>query len=357
METPSTKIPHTFQRFESAGGAQIFRIPMKAFPNFWVYAYLVLADGYVALIDAGSGFGDSNADLEAGFGQAGHLLGREIRFQDLTHILITHAHIDHFGGLTFLRQRSQALIGVHELDLGSLTSYEERVALAEKRLKAYLIESGFPQAKHEDVLELYRINKMLFHSVSADFTYESEGMRLGPFEMLHVPGHCAGHVVIRLHDILFSGDHVLDRISPHQWPERLTHWAGLRHYFDSLALVVDWARDVSLTLPGHNDPLTDLPGRVGEIRQLHAARLQRVLEFLAEPRTIMEVSRELFGRVSGYDVLLALEEAGANVEYLYHRGLVRVANPDDVNSGDCPAVIRYIQIDAPVAKTVALFRS
>lgn len=356
METPSTKISHTFKAFESQGGARIYRIPMNAFPNFWAYAYLVLVDGYVVLIDTGSGFGDSNADLEAGFGQVSRMLGREIRLQDLTHILITHGHIDHFGGLTFLKERTQALVGIHELDLGSLTSYEERVALAESRLKTYLVESGFPPEKRENVLELYRINKLLFHSVSVDLTYESIGMRLGPFEMLHVPGHCAGHVVIRLHDILFSGDHVLDRISPHQWPERLTHWAGLRHYFDSLALLVDWARDVSLTLPGHNDPIIDLPRRVNEIRQLHAARLQKVLEFLSEPHTIMEVSRELFGRVSGYDVLLAIEEAGANVEYLYHRGLACVVNLGDAASRNGPLVTRYRQIDDPVTKKVVLFK-
>lgn len=357
MEIPSQKIPHTFAKFETSGGALVYRIPMRAFPNFWVYAYLVLVDDYIVLIDTGSGFGDSNADLEQGFEQASRLLGREIRISDLTHILITHGHIDHFGGLAFLKQRTQAQVAIHELDLGSLISYEERITLAEKRLKAYLIEAGLQQENLENVLELYRINKVLFHSVSVALTYESMGMRLGPFEMLHVPGHCPGHVVIRLHDLLFSGDHVLEKISPHQWPERLTYWAGLRHYDASLTLLVDWAGDISLTLPGHNNPITDLPRRVDEIRQLHAARLRRVFEFLSEPHTILEVSQQLFGEVSGYDALLALEEAGANVEYLYQRGLLRVVNPDDVNPAACPSVIRYQQIDAPVTRTVALFRS
>ncbi len=356
MKTPSTKIPHTFQAFETSGGAHIYRLPLNVFPNFWAYAYLVLVDGYTVLIDAGSGFGDSNANLEAGFEQASHMLGHTIRIQDLTHILITHAHIDHFGGLAFLKERTRALVGVHELDLGSLISYEERVSLAEARLKTYLTESGFPQAKHQGVLELYRINKLLFHSISVDLTYESVGMSLGPFEMLHVPGHCPGHVVIRLHDVLFSGDHVLSRISPHQWPERLTHWAGLRHYLDSLALLVNWAGDVSLTLPGHNDPIVDLPARVDEICQLHAVRLQKALAFLSEPHTIMDVSRELFGKVSGYDVLLAIEETGANVEYLYHRGLLRMVNVEDLESGNNPVAVLYKQIDDSVTKKVEILK-
>jgi glyoxylase-like metal-dependent hydrolase (beta-lactamase superfamily II) len=108
MDTPSTKNPHTFKSFVTAGGARIFRIPMNAFPNFWVYAYLVLVDDYTVLIDTGSGFGDSNIHLEAGFEQASRMAGRTIRIEDLTHILITHGHIDHFGGLVFLRERTKS---------------------------------------------------------------------------------------------------------------------------------------------------------------------------------------------------------------------------------------------------------
>ncbi len=352
MDAESNKTPYTFQSFESTGGARIFRIPMKVFPDLWGYAYLVLVDDYIILIDTGSGFGDSNTHLAAGFDQAGRAAGRTIRIEDLTHILITHGHIDHFGGLVFLRERTNALIGIHELDLGNLTSYEERVAIAENRLKAYLVEAGVQEDKREGILDMYRVNKMLFHSVRVDFTYEARGMRLGPFEMLHVPGHCAGHVVIRLHNVLFSGDHVLGRITPHQSPERLTLYTGLGHYLDSLVLLEKWAGKSSLTLAGHDDPILDLPGRLAEIRREHTTRLQLTLELFSEPHTITEVSKKLFGKVNGYTVLLALEEAGAHVEYLHQRGLLRIVNVDELESNNGPAVVRYRRVNDPVAKKV-----
>jgi glyoxylase-like metal-dependent hydrolase (beta-lactamase superfamily II) len=352
MDTPSTRIPHTFETFETAGGARIFRIPMNAFPDFWAYAYLVLVGEDIVLIDTGSGFGDSNANLQVGFEQASRAAGREIRIQDLTHILITHGHIDHFGGLTFLHERTKALVGIHELDLGNLTNYEERVAIAENRLKEYLVEAGVPQEKRQDVLNLYRINKSLFHSIPVDLTYENSGMCIGPFEMLHVPGHCAGQVVIRLHDVLFSGDHVLNGISPHQWPERLTLYTGLGHYLDSLALLLPWAGKPSLVLPGHNEPILDLPVRVDEIRQLHFKRLRKTLGYLSEPHTITDVSRQLFGRVGGYDVLLAIEEAGAHVEYLHQHGLLRIVNLAELDSTDGPVVTLYQRIDSPITASI-----
>jgi glyoxylase-like metal-dependent hydrolase (beta-lactamase superfamily II) len=166
-------------------------------------------------------------------------------------------------------------------------------------------------------------------------------MILGAFEMLHVPGHCAGQVVIRLHDVLFSGDHVLSGISPHQSPERLVPYTGLSHYLESLDLLNGWAGGVKLTLPGHNEPIKDLPARITEIRTLHAERLAGTLDFLYEPHNITEVSHHLFKNVSGYNALLAVEEAGAHVEYLHQHGFLRIANLEEFKSHDSPVPIRY----------------
>ena len=345
VEFQSSKTSFSFKAFETARGARIFRLPLNVFPDFWAYAYLVLVDDLIVLIDTGSGFGRSNAHLEAGFEQAGSALGRKIRLEDLTYIFITHGHIDHFGGLVFLRERTKAQVGVHELDLGILTNYEQRLAIAEKKLRAYLIEAGVGGNKIEDFLNLYRVNKVLFHSTQVDFTYESSQMRLEPFEMLHVPGHCAGHVVIRLHDILFSGDHVLARITPHQSPESLTLFTGLGHYLDSLAQLEMWVGNPSLTLAGHDDPIPDLPSRLAEIRSAHAARLERTFQFLTEAHTILEVSKELFGKVTGYNTLLAIEEAGAHVEYLHQRGRLRIDNMAEIESSEKPLITYYRCVD------------
>ena len=352
MEPRAERSPHTFQTFETSEGGQIFRIPMHLFPDLWGYAYLVQMEDGLVLIDTGSGFGDSNSQLEAGFEQASKEAGRTIRFSDLDHILITHGHIDHFGGLVFLQERTDALVGIHELDMGNLTNYEERVAISEIRLKAYLVEAGVPEARREDILNMYRVNKMLFHSVRVDFTYEAKGMRLGAFEMLHVPGHCAGHVIIRLHKHLFGGDHVLGRISPHQNPERLTLSTGLGHYLDSLTVLEKWAGSSSVVLAGHDDPITDLPARLEEIRQGHAARLKRTLEFLATPHTIAEVADTLFGHVDGYHALLALEEAGAHVEFLHQHGSLRIVNLDELGSIDCPSLTLYQSLNRPESKNI-----
>ena len=340
------EITPAVRSFQSAGGAQIFQLPLESFPGFWGYAYIVLAEDpdlgpLQVLIDAGSGFGSANDQLEQGLQLAGELSGTPTGPAHLTHILITHGHIDHFGGLCYLRARSQARIGVHELDRRVLTNYEERLAVVTPRLRAYLMEAGVSSKTSASLIEMYTFGKRLFCSMPVDFTYEAIGMRLGPFEMMHVPGHSAGHVVIRLQDVLFTGDHILDRTSPHQSPERLTLSTGLDHYLQSLAKVRGWAESARIGLGGHKEPIHDLPARLDAIRQVHTERLEAVLKLLEAPHTIVDVSRALFGEVHGYNVLLALEEAGAHIEYLYQRGLLEIANLDELESSQDSAPIRY----------------
>ncbi|HSO27438.1 MAG TPA: hypothetical protein VLS48_05170, partial [Anaerolineales bacterium] len=83
------------------------------------------------------------------------------------------------------------------------------------------------------------------------------------------------------------------------------------------------------------------------IRTLHMQRLEQVLALLTEPHTIQEVSFGLFGEVHGYNVLLALEEAGAHVEYLYQRGALGIKNFQEFESRRGPVALWYYRTPGP----------
>lgn len=323
-------------RFETSQGAAIHRIPLEAFPNFQAYVYLVEQDDYRILIDCGSGTETSHAHLLAGLQQVG------VQPSDLTHILLTHAHIDHYGGLSLLKALTSAQVGVHELDLQTVSHHEARLALISRRLASFLVDAGLDAETREQLLSIYRFTKAIYQSVPVDFTYEAVDLHLGPFEMIHLPGHCPGHVAIRLDDVVFCGDMVVEGVTPHLAPESIQPYIGPDHYLESLVHFQRWARDARLIFNGHDDVITDLSGAVGSTKQNIVRRMSKALEALEKPLTIAETSEAVYGEMGGYNALLIIEKMGAYVEYLYEHGMIEITNPGEVEAGE-PARYRRLR--------------
>ena len=293
---------YSIAQYQTSSGVRIWRLPLEAFPNFWAYAYLVQVGDWVVLIDTGSGSESSNAGLEQGLAEAG------LNLADLTHILLTHGHIDHYGGLTYLRERTEAKIGVHELDLGTISTHEARLALLSRKLETFLTQAGIPDERRAELLSMYRFTKSLYQSVPVDFTYEAHGMQVGPFEIIHVPGHCAGHVALKLDDVIFCGDLILEKVTPHQSPEELLPFMGVHHYLDSLSVFERWADGASLILNGHDDPIEDLSARIATVRANLSRRIDQTLAALDEPRTLAQVTEQVYSKMNGYNALLGDRE-------------------------------------------------
>jgi len=325
-----------FAKFETSSGAKIHRIPLEVFPNFWAYVYLVQKDDTRALIDCGSGTETSHANLLTGLQQAG------LQPSQLTHILLTHAHIDHYGGLSQLKPIVQAKIGVHELDLQTVSYHEARLALIGHRLASFLADAGLAEETREQLLSIYRFTKAIYRSVPVDFTYEAVDMRVGFFEMIHLPGHCPGQVAIRLDDVIFCGDMVVEGVTPHLSPESINPYNGLDRYLESLVHFQRWAKDARLILNGHDAVITDLPERIEATRQNLTRRMSKALDALDKPLTIAEISQAVYGEVGGYNALLIIEKTAAYVEYLYEHGMIEITNPGDVEQGK-PARYRRLR--------------
>lgn len=325
----------TFATFESARGAKVFRIPVQVFPTFWAYVYVVKNNEHNYLIDTGSGTEPSHENLLRGLKQAG------LYPSDLTHILLTHAHIDHYGGLSKLQPLTNAKIGCHELDVQTVAHHDAKLALMSKRLASFLAETGLAEETRASLLGFYRLTKSLYTSVPVDFTYESQNMQVGPFEVIHLPGHCAGHVAIRLDDVIFCGDMVVEGVTPHLYPETIGPYNGLDHYLESLQRFQGWASGARLILNGHDEAITDLPASINATHQNIIRRMSKAVEALAEPLTIAEVCDAVYGKTEGYNQLLVIEKTGAYVEYFYEHGMVAIVNTNEVEQGS-PARYRRL---------------
>jgi glyoxylase-like metal-dependent hydrolase (beta-lactamase superfamily II) len=149
-------------------------------------------------------------------------------------------------------------------------------------------------------------------------------------EVLHTPGHTAGHVCLYERDkrILFSGDHVLGDITPN-----IATWSDegdpLADYLDSLALVA--RLEVALCLPGHRTPVKDCRGRIEALVEHHRERADEVLQILSRgPRNAYDTAAEMTWSIRArswaeFPVMqrwFATGEATAHLRYLEGTGQV-----------------------------------
>ncbi|MFQ5612855.1 MAG: MBL fold metallo-hydrolase [Anaerolineae bacterium] len=326
-------------RFTTSSGIPIYRLPVEAFPNHYTNCYLVLADDRVILIDAASGWANANEHLLSLLAQVRQAYNETVTVEDIDTLILTHGHIDHFGGALFLRERNPNLrLGIHALDARILRNIEERVIVTSKNLEIFLERAGLRPERVEQLSEMNKFSKDMFRSTKVDFLIDPDEKLLDLFQVYHTPGHCPGQVCLQLDDILFSADHVLARITPLQSPEQITRHTGLDHFLESLA-EVRRIPGIRLALGGHEAEIEDFYGRVDDIRRFHEDRLEKVLDLCREPATIKDISRGLFSDLSGYNVLLALLETGAHVEYLYERSYLRVTNVAQVERERNPTLL------------------
>jgi glyoxylase-like metal-dependent hydrolase (beta-lactamase superfamily II) len=329
----------TVTRFETRGGARVYQMPVETFPGHVNNIYLILDGEIVTLFDVGSGLPDSNEGLERGMAEVRERFGETATLASVQHVVISHAHIDHFGWAGRFTQESDAAVYVHELDARVLVNFEERIVLASKDLSVFMERAGVKPELRTEIEEAYRWSKNFFKSVEIDHLVRDRDRIINGYRVHHTPGHCPGQICLEVDDLLFTADHVLSRITPHQSPAAITPFCGLELYLQSLDKVRG-LEGIRVSLPGHEAPIEDLDGRIAGIVSHHQRRLSQVLDICREPLALVEVSKRLFGPRVGYTRLLALEEAGAHVEYLFQRGELGIANLEDVTRESNP-VIRY----------------
>jgi len=323
---------------EILAGIHQLQIPIPNNPLDSTNIYLLQGDNEHLLIDAGWSSEEALQSLREQLDEI------DVKFMDISQIIVTHAHFDHYGLASRLRHLCQAKVALHHIDkellapMFSDTSEFIRQAqrwfhvhgIPEEELRAP--RSAFTGIRSAPALIPPDINLLGGHTISN-----------GAFnlQVVWTPGHSPGHICLYepSQKILFSGDHVLPIITPNVSLQPNSNDNPLADFINSLDLVKQL--DVDLVLPAHEHLFTDLRARVDEIIQHHELRNAEILDAInTEPKTAYQISARItwmpeLGGISFQDLApgdrrMAVSETLAHLAAMRIDGKVVEFRQDDI---------------------------
>lgn len=190
---------------------------------------------------------------------------------EVTRILLSHGHADHFSGMKGLREMTGAKVLLTELQAANIKSRSDY-------MRAWRDPRGAvtPQTPYHIFaanLFFFEFQRLIFgvHWMPDpdEIIPESGDLRVGD-RILHyfpIPGHANDHLALYSapEGILLSGDHVLRRITPWIGPPR----SDIDDYEESLERLLALP-DLKLIMPAHGPSITDpVPHLKAALRHSH----------------------------------------------------------------------------------------
>ncbi|MDF3856252.1 MBL fold metallo-hydrolase [Paracoccus sp. P2] len=220
----------------------------------------------------------------------------------ISHIFVTHAHLDHSGGAHALAQATGAPV----LGFGPAEAGRSAVMARLAREGAIDGGEGLDRGFVPDI------------ALADGAVVETEEWRL---TALHTPGHFAGHLAFRQDETIFCGDVVMGWSSTIISPPD----GDLADYFRSLARLD--SAGARLLLPAHGDAVRDPAARLAELAAHRRERTMQILAALRDgPATAEALARRIY-RIPPAMIPAATRNVLAHLIALSELGAVSTPGP------------------------------
>jgi glyoxylase-like metal-dependent hydrolase (beta-lactamase superfamily II) len=303
-------------------------VPIPGNPLAYTLVYALESPRGPVLVDAGWQHEDAWAALTGGLATFG------MDVADVHGVVVTHFHPDHAGLAGRVREASGAWVAMHRDDTTLVRRFQETVGNQDFGRGFHLDLLRRAGADETELAEWNDSGQIVDPPALPDRELADGDLVDLPGRSLRTiwtPGHSPGHICLHLedNDRIFTGDHVLPRITPHigLYPYEQPDIDPLGDFMKSLERV--GGIPAGEVLPAHQYRFTGLAERVQEIIAHHEERMTEITGLLsAEPTTLWRVAAGMQWRGDWADMeigsrRMATSEAAAHLRTLERRGAVR----------------------------------
>jgi glyoxylase-like metal-dependent hydrolase (beta-lactamase superfamily II) len=305
------------------------KVPMSRNPLGKTFSYLLLDSK--TLIDTGV----PTEKAYQGFKE--QLKKFKLKPQDIERVIITHLHNDHIGLVENLREYGAEIWAGAAAEERQEQMIREWANLYENTLNELELFGG-NEYKHYITRNRYIFKSDVSPTPIDRYLQDGEKIKLGDLklEVIWTPGHSYEHICL-LNDakrILFSGDHILPRITSHIALHSYRRHDPLNEYLTSLEKVKEL--DVDTILPGHEWIFNDLKTRIQQLYRHHRNRFDEMKAILEDgPQTIYDVGRKVhwesrpWPEMNFWTKRMAATETYAHLFYLKNMNKIKQELIDD----------------------------
>jgi len=262
------------------------------------------------------------------------LSARGLAFKDIRRIIVTHAHVDHFGLAAQIVAESGACVWSHARNRWWLTDFENEIHRRSDFYFDVFAQNGAPRELADAATRGMAAVMRSAAAIPADrFAPIDDGdpITLGSdaWRVVYAPGHASGLICLYESQArtLISSDHLLRDITSNPVLEPPTRGESERpralvNYVASMQKTAQL--NVRVALPAHGEPIEDVRALVDERLTFHRARLDHIERQLACcVSTAYELCNVFFPNLKSVEVFLGLSEIIGHLDILELEGRVR----------------------------------
>jgi len=312
----------SFGRYREQGGTsmEIVKIVMPTpYDVGDVNAFLIKGDA-LSIVDVGPKTKEAYEALEFGIKRAGY------RFNDIEQVILTHHHPDHAGWVDAF---PNAEILGHEYIDHWMKKTEEFLNYREEFYKMYLIKQAVPEGYTQKILRIRRDMELYGSTPLTKYIKDGDEVPGHPGLMVYyTPGHAQSHFIFhhqRTKEVI-GGDILLEKIASNPLIEPPVDLSfdrpkSLVQYQESLQFLT--TLEISKLYTGHGNEIVNVKELVDMRLEKDSQRTNQVYEILSEPKTVYEVTKELYPAVYESQLGLTLSKTQGYLDVLVKEERIR----------------------------------